>query len=60
MRSVRVYVSGQNLFVITDYTGVDPEVRFEDDDGGVLAPGIDRRNTWFTTRTYTVGLNIGF
>ena len=31
----RLYVAGQNLFVITDYTGVDPEVRYVDtnDDG---------------------------
>ena len=26
----RIYVAGQNLFVITEYTGVDPEVRYVD------------------------------
>ncbi len=55
---LRVYVAGQNLFVITDYTGVDPEVRF-DDGGNPLAPGIDRRNTYFRTRSYTFGINLG-
>ena len=75
-RNLRFYVSGQNLFVITDYSGVDPEVRFSDkpenegdingaldaveDDGNPLAPGIDRRNTWFRTRTFTLGVNLGF
>ena len=66
----RVFVSGQNLFVITDYTGIDPEVRFVDQvdgDGGggpgdvdPFAPGIERRSTYFTTRTLTFGINLGF
>lgn len=71
IKSLRFYVSGQNLFVITGYEGVDPSVRYTDpgqaDNGGFntnipdpLAPGIDRRNTWFTTRTFTLGFSIGF
>jgi TonB-dependent starch-binding outer membrane protein SusC len=59
LRNVRAYISGQNLFFITKYTGVDPEVRFADG-GNALIPGIDRRNTWFRTRTYTFGFNISF
>lgn len=68
---VRAYLSGQNLFTITGYTGVDPEPRFVDridgdgggrpatiDDG--LAQGIERRSTYFTSRTYTLGVNISF
>ena len=59
---LRLYVSGQNLFFITNYTGVDPEVRFVDsaENNNPLAPGIDRTNTWFRTRTYTFGLNLSF
>ena len=73
IKSFRLYVSGQNLFTITGYEGVDPEVRYSDlgqvDNGqffefgrtpDALAPGIDRRATWFTTRTFTIGLNVGF
>jgi TonB-dependent starch-binding outer membrane protein SusC len=30
----------------------------EPDDG--LASGIERRSTYFTTRTFTFGLNLGF
>ena len=66
----RMYLSGQNLFVITGYTGVDPEVRYVDrvdgDGGGQpgdldpFAPGIERRSTYFTTRTFTFGVNVGF
>lgn len=63
LRNFRLYVAGQNLFTLTDYTGIDPEVRYQDtepdpDDG--LASGIERRTTYFTTRTITFGLNIGF
>jgi TonB-dependent starch-binding outer membrane protein SusC len=70
VNKVRLYLSGQNLFVITDYTGIDPEVRYVDQidgDGGggpgavdPFAPGIERRSTYFTTRTITFGVNLGF
>jgi iron complex outermembrane receptor protein len=59
----RIYVSGQNLFTITDYTGIDPEVRYSDTENGNtfttnLAPGLERRNTYFTTRTFTFGVTL--
>jgi iron complex outermembrane receptor protein len=58
--NLRVYFSGNNLFTITDYTGSDPEVRY-DDFGDILVPGIDRRTSeYFPTKTYTIGLNINF
>ncbi|HEX5154207.1 MAG TPA: SusC/RagA family TonB-linked outer membrane protein [Parafilimonas sp.] len=59
IKSIRAYVNGQNLFVITDYTGVDPEVRYQDGTN-ILAPGVDRRETWVRTRTFTFGLNVTF
>ncbi len=70
--ALRVYLAGQNLFTITGYTGVDPEVRLGDtgsvdngnrdlgDELDVLAPGVDRRNTYFFTRTITFGANVTF
>jgi iron complex outermembrane receptor protein len=63
IRNFRIFASGQNLFTITDYTGVDPTERFTDGTGvnaDGLSPGIERRNTYFTTRTVTLGLNLGF
>jgi len=70
-RTLRAYVTGQNLFWITGYTGIDPTVRWADpgasDNGGTasrefnaspLVPGLARRNTYFTTRTITVGVNL--
>ena len=65
-------LSGQNLFVISNYTGTDPEPAVVDngaagngdrdnfDNPDVLAPGIDRRNNYFFSRTFTLGVNIKF
>ena len=58
-RNIRVFLSGNNLFFITGYKGVDPSVRY-DDGGNVLIPGIDRRNTWFRTRSVSLGVSLGF
>ena len=73
VRGMTLSLTGQNLFVITNYTGADPEPALSDvgtaDNGGepanvdnpdVLAPGIDRRNTWLRTRTIAFGVNLGF
>jgi TonB-dependent starch-binding outer membrane protein SusC len=64
-RSLRAFVTGYNLFVITGYTGADPEVRYADrittlDAPNILAPGIDRRATWVLPRSFTFGVNVGF
>ena len=58
-RSIRVFLAGNNLFYITGYKGVDPSPRY-DDGGNVLIPGIDRRNTWYRTRSVSLGVNLGF
>ncbi|MCD4683688.1 MAG: TonB-dependent receptor, partial [Bacteroidales bacterium] len=60
--SIKFYVSGQNLFTITGYSGVDPEVRYGDknDNDNPLAPGIDRQTTYFSTRSFTAGINVLF
>ena len=58
-RKIRVYLAGNNLFYITGYKGVDPNPRYADH-GNPLIPGIDRRNTWFRTRSVSFGVNLGF
>ncbi len=58
-KSIRAFITGQNLFVITDYTGVDPEVRYSYG-GNILAPGVDPRESWVLARSFTLGLNLGF
>jgi len=55
IQNARVYVSGQNLFCITGYSGLDPEVSND-----FRAPGIDDRDKYPTIRSYTMGLSINF
>ncbi|MCC5930268.1 MAG: SusC/RagA family TonB-linked outer membrane protein [Cyclobacteriaceae bacterium] len=55
IRMLRVYLSGNNLFLLTNYTGIDPEI-----DQGGLAPGIDARNFYPKTRTLLIGVNVTF
>ncbi len=59
---IRVYVMGERLFFITNYKGVDPSPRLEDGTGTfrALAPGIDRRNTWFRTAAVSLGAQFNF
>jgi TonB-linked outer membrane protein, SusC/RagA family len=57
INSARLYVSGQNLAIITKYPGPDPEVSSNGNSSQGL--GVDR-NTGPNARTITVGLNIGF
>jgi len=72
-KKLRLYLSAQNPFFITNYSGVDPSVRYGDpggaDNGGFAArefnpnplyPGHDRRNNYFRTRSFIFGLNLGF
>lgn len=65
LSSLRVYFAAQNLFTITNYTGIDPEVRTNDSENGdpftsALSPGIERRNTYFQTRSFTLGVTVNF
>lgn len=65
VKSARVSLAGQNLFTITNYTGTDPEPSLQegsvgDQNANLLAPGVDRRNNYFTSTTITLGLNINF
>jgi iron complex outermembrane receptor protein len=62
IEGLRIFISGQNLFTITNYSGVDPEVRYVDsnDNDNPLAPGIDRQRTYMMTRSFTLGINLTF
>ncbi|HZY82166.1 MAG TPA: SusC/RagA family TonB-linked outer membrane protein, partial [Cyclobacteriaceae bacterium] len=62
LKNIRLYLSGQNIFQITKYTGIDPEpslLDVEQDPDDPLSPGIDRRNNYYTSRTFTFGINLG-
>ena len=55
VHSVKFYVTGNNLFVITGYKGIDPEIN-----QGGLAPGVDYNNFYPKTRTFLFGANVSF
>ena len=55
---MQVVVSGRNLFTSTKYTGYDPEVS-SGSSNSAFDRGVDH-NTIPNTKSYTVGLNIGF
>lgn len=55
----RVYLTGQNLFVVTKYTGFDPEVRTNTNQGGIAPIGIDYLS-YPRPRTFLIGANLGF
>lgn len=55
VKKARLYISGQNLFTFTKYKGVDPEVNYNG-----LTPGIDYVGGYPTTRTFTLGVKLGF
>jgi len=59
IQNLRVYVSGSNLFVLTKYTGYDPDVSSSADMNGVRALGIDITN-YPKARTFLFGLNVTF
>lgn len=55
---LRFYVTSENLFCITGYKGLDPEVSVPDN---VLdSPGIDFFNSYPRPRTFSFGINVGF
>ena len=54
--SARLYVSGQNLFTITKYSGLDPDVVGANPN---LEPGVDNGN-YPSSRIISFGLSVGF
>lgn len=55
IKQVRIYGTISNLATITGYSGIDPEVSLKG-----LAPGIDNKNRYPSTRTYTLGVSVKF
>ena len=59
LRALRIYGSAQNLFVLTNYSGLDPEVNTDKSINGVPSAGIDY-TSYPRARTFTIGLNATF
>ena len=56
IKGKRAYVSGDNLFCITGYDGLDPELSNSE----ATYAGIDRRDKYPVIRSFTFGVNVTF
>ena len=55
LKHARVYLAVANLYTITGYKGIDPEVGISG-----LAPGIDDKNRYPATTSFTAGASLTF
>lgn len=66
VKNLRLFLSGENLFTITKYSGVDPEVAIIDDDGSKFSEDGGKVLSTVTTDVYPAvrkimfGLNVTF
>jgi TonB-dependent starch-binding outer membrane protein SusC len=58
-KSLQLTLTGQNVFLVTSYSGVDPEVNTNKAIDGVTSIGMDY-TSYPSARTFTLGLNVGF
>jgi TonB-dependent starch-binding outer membrane protein SusC len=56
-KNLSVSITGQNLFVITDFTGFDPEVNTDKAVGGIPSLGIEY-TPYPTARTFLIGVSM--
>lgn len=56
VKNIRVYGSIDNVFTITKYKGIDPELGTSN----FWTAGVDDRDKYPTVRSFTVGLNVTF
>jgi TonB-linked SusC/RagA family outer membrane protein len=59
LEKVRIYATGNNLILFTNYKGFDPEVNVSAANNGVPSMGIDY-TTFPKSRTFTFGVNLQF
>lgn len=59
VENCRIYFTGSNLFCLSGYSGLDPDVNTRSDVGGFPTPNYDYQS-YPKSRTYTFGLNLTF
>ncbi|GHT62468.1 SusC/RagA family TonB-linked outer membrane protein [Bacteroidia bacterium] len=55
VENARIYMSAQNVFTLTKYTGIDPEIG-----GGVLMRNVDNQNRYLPSRLISFGIDLTF
>ena len=59
IKTLNIALSGQNLGLITNYSGLDPEINTDKTRNGVPSRGFDY-TAYPRARTFTLGVNVGF
>jgi len=59
IKKIRISATGQNVFILTDYSGLDPEVNVDKNIDGVPSLGIDY-TAYPRARSIVFGLNATF
>jgi iron complex outermembrane receptor protein len=60
IQNLRVYVTGRNLFVVTKYDGLDPEIRNADSNQSYIDATYGGDAYYPRTRSFVLGLNLSF
>lgn len=60
INKLKVYITGENLFLITKYSGMDPELAAQNGSGGILAQGIDPGGLPPAIRRFIIGVDVVF
>jgi TonB-linked SusC/RagA family outer membrane protein len=60
IQNLRVYVSGNNLFVITNYSGLDPEIRNANTSESYIDANYGGDGYYPRSRSFSVGVNVAF
>ncbi|MDR2840469.1 MAG: TonB-dependent receptor [Paludibacter sp.] len=55
LQNARIYVTAQNVFTLTKYSGIDPEIG-----GDVLMRGVDNQNRYLPSRLISFGVDLTF
>jgi len=60
--NLRIYLSAQNVFTLTNYSGIDPEIAAPSNTGAVsvLQRGVDTANRYLPSRLISFGIDLGF
>ncbi len=56
IKKARLYVTAENVFILTKYSGLDPEINLD----GLDYVGVERFNNYPKPRTISFGINVNF
>lgn len=60
LRNLELYLTGDNLFVITPYRGLDPEIRIADSNEAYIDANYGSDGYYPRTRSFVFGVNLSF